>query len=61
MSRTSIILTAVIVDLAIIATVVVCAFQRVPTRQYLFPAIILFSLNGLWLIWMTVKNTPPRQ
>jgi hypothetical protein len=31
-----------------------------PVGKYLVPAIVLFVLNGVWLVVMTVKNTPQR-
>ena len=58
MSRSRIFTIFVLLDLAIIAGVVWCVFQRVPVGKYLIPAFILFTLNGVWLVTMTVKNTP---
>lgn len=60
MSRGLVFSIYILVDLAIVAGVIWCAFQRVPIGKYLTPAIILFVLNGAWLIVMTLKNTPPR-
>ena len=48
----------IVVELAIIGACVWSAFQHIPVRRYLFPAILLFSLNGLWLMWITLRNTP---
>jgi len=48
----------IVLELAIIGACVWAAFHSVPVRRYLFPAIALFSLNGLWLVWITLKNTP---
>jgi nucleoside permease NupC len=61
MSRTQIFTIFVLIDLAIVAGVVFCVFQRMPVTKYLIPAIILFTLNGLWLLGMTVRSMPPRE
>ncbi len=60
MSRTKIFVTYILFDLAIVAGVVWCVFQRIPVAKYLIPAAVLFVLSGLWLIVMTVRHTPPR-
>ena len=60
MTKLKIFTIFIIVELAIIVAVIWAAFHHIPARQYLLPAILLFSLNGLWLVWMTVKNTPQR-
>ena len=59
MSRASIFTIFILIDLAIIAGVVWCVFQRVPVSKYFFPAILLFMANGAWLVVMTIRNTPP--
>jgi hypothetical protein len=59
MSKAKIFSIFIIVDLAIVGGCVWAAFHRISVRQFLLPAIVLFSLNGLWLVWMTVRNTPP--
>jgi hypothetical protein len=59
MSRGWIFLIYILVDLAIVAGVVWCVFQRIPVAKYFIPATVLFVLNGLWLIAMTVRKTPP--
>jgi hypothetical protein len=59
MSRARIFATYVILDLAIVAGVLFCVFQRMPVGKYLIPAIVLFVLNGAWLVVMTVRSTPP--
>jgi len=59
-TKLKIITIFVIVELAIIGAVIWAAFHHLPARRYLLTAILLFSLNGLWLVWMTVKNTPQR-
>ena len=60
MSRTQIFTIFILVDLAIVAGVVFCVFQRLPVNKYLIPAFVLFTLNGLWLVVMTIRNTPSR-
>lgn len=60
MSRTRIFTTFVIVDLAIVGGVVFFVFQQMPVGKYLLPVIVLFVLNGVWLVVMTVRNTPPQ-
>ncbi|HEX2330674.1 MAG TPA: hypothetical protein VHN74_18270, partial [Candidatus Angelobacter sp.] len=60
MSRTQIMLTYVLIDLLIVGAVLWAAFvARWPVRQFFIPAALLFVLNGAWLIWMTIKHTPP--
>jgi hypothetical protein len=59
MSQTKIFTIYVVFDLLIVAGVLWCAVQRIPVRQYLIPAAVLFVVNGVWLVVMTVKNTPP--
>ena len=61
MSRTQIFTLYVVLDLAIVAGVLFCVFQRMPVSKYLIPAIVLFVLNGAWLVVMTVRSMPPRQ
>jgi hypothetical protein len=58
MSKAIIFTIFIIVELAIISACVWAAFHHVPVRRYLFPAIALFSLSGLWLVWATLRNTP---
>ena len=59
MSRAKILIAYIVIDLLIIAGVVFCVFQHVPVSKYFFPAILLFMANGVWLVVMTVKKTPP--
>ena len=59
MSRSKIYAIYILLDLAIVAGVVWCAFQRIPVGKYLVPAVVLFVLNGLWLVVMTIRHTPP--
>jgi len=60
MSRAKILLVYVAIDLLIVGGVVWCVFQHVPVIKYFFPAVLLFMLNGAWLVVMTVRKTPPR-
>jgi hypothetical protein len=60
MSRTKILAIYIAIDLLIVAGVVWCVFQRVPVGKYFLPAVLLFMLNGVWLVVMTVRKTPPR-
>ena len=59
MSRATIFTIFILIDLAIVAGVVFCVFQRIPVGKYFIPAVILFVLNGLWLVVMAVRTTPP--
>ena len=59
MSRAKIFTLFILIDLAIVAGVVFCVFQRLPAGKYLVSAIVLLTLNGLWLVVMTVRTTPP--
>jgi hypothetical protein len=52
--------TYILIDLAIVAGVVWCVFHQMPVGKYLFPAMGLFILNGIWLVVMTVRGTPLR-
>ena len=61
MSRAKILIAYIVIDLLIVVGVVWCVFQHVPVNKYFLPAIGLFVLNGIWLVIMTVKKTPPRQ
>jgi hypothetical protein len=59
MSRAKVLIAYVVIDLLIVAGVVWCVFQGVAVSKYLPPAIFLFVVNGLWLVVMTVRKTPP--
>jgi hypothetical protein len=59
MSRVKILFVYVAIDLLIVGGVVWCVFQRMPVSKYFFPAVLLFMLNGAWLVVMTVRKTPP--
>lgn len=61
MSRVKTIIVYVVIDLLIVAGVLWCVFQHMPVNKSFFPAILLFIANGVWLVVMTVKKTPPRQ
>jgi hypothetical protein len=58
MSRAKILIVYVAIDLLIVGGVVWCVFQHVPVSKYFFPAVLLFMLNGVWLVVMTVRKTP---
>ncbi len=60
MSRTKVFIIYIVIDLLIVVGVVWCVFQRVPTAKFFFPAIILFVLNGVWLVVMTLRKTPQK-
>ncbi len=60
MSRGWIFLIYIAIDLAIVAGVVWCVFQKMPVNKYLLPAMGLFVANGVWLVVMTVRKTPPQ-
>ena len=59
MSRGWIFTIFILIDLAIVAGVVWCVFQRIPVSKYFLPAVLLFMLNGVWLVVMIVRKTPP--
>jgi hypothetical protein len=60
MSRTGIFAIYIIVDLLIVAGVLWAVFHaHWPASKLLLPAAALFVLNGLWLMVMTIKKTPP--
>ena len=59
MSRTKIFVIFIVIDLAIVAGAVWCVFNHIPVRRFIIPLVVLTSLNGLWLVWMTIRNTPP--
>ena len=61
MSRTRIFTVYIVLDLLIVAGVVWCVFQHIPVGKYLIPAFGLFTINGVWLLVMTVRGTPPNQ
>jgi hypothetical protein len=59
LSRGKIFATYVVINLLIVGGAVWCAFHRWPVSKYLVPVAILFVLNGVWLVVMTLRNTPP--
>lgn len=60
MSRAKILIAYIVVDLLIVGGVLWCVFHQVTVSKYFFPAVLLFMLNGAWLVVMTVRKTPPR-
>jgi hypothetical protein len=60
MPRGAIYTIFIVIELAIVGGVVWCVFQRIPVGKYFLPAALLFMLNGLWLVVMIVRKTPPR-
>jgi hypothetical protein len=58
MSKTQIFSIYILLDLAVVGGVVWCAFHHMPVTQYLLPASALFVLSGIWLVVMTIRNTP---
>jgi len=58
MSKTQIFSLYILMDLATVAGVVWCAFHHMPVTRYLLPASALFVLSGIWLVVMTIRNTP---
>jgi hypothetical protein len=61
MSRTQIFTIFILIYLIIGGSVVWCVFHQVLVSKYFFPAVLLFIANGVWLVVMTVRKTPPRQ
>jgi hypothetical protein len=59
MSRIAIFAIYASIDFLIVGGVIYAAFAHVPLRQFFFPATMLFVLNGGWLVWMTIRKTPP--
>jgi hypothetical protein len=60
MSRATILIAYIAIDLLIVGGVLWCGFHHVPVSKYFFPAILLFMANGAWLVVMMVRKTPPR-
>jgi hypothetical protein len=61
MSRTKIFVIYSLVDVLIVAGVVWAAtVAHRPAKQILLTAAVLFVLNGLWLVVMTLRNTAQR-
>lgn len=59
MPKTRILVIYAVIDLLIGAGVIWCVLQRIPVSKFLIPATVLFVLNGIWLLVMVVKTTPP--
>jgi hypothetical protein len=60
MPKVRILAIYILIDLLIGAGVVWCVLRGISVSKYLIPAAALFVLNGVWLIVMTVRSTPPR-
>jgi hypothetical protein len=58
LSRIQIFTLYIAIDLLIVAGAIWCGFQHIPASKYLIPAFVLFGLNGIWLVVMTVRKTP---
>jgi hypothetical protein len=61
MPKARILFIYVFMNLAIVAFVVWGVFHRWPVGKYFLPAAVAFVLAGIWLIVVTVRNTPPGQ
>ena len=60
MPKIKILVIYAVIDLLIGAGVVWCVLQRIPFSKFLVPATVLFVLNGIWLLVIVVRTTPPR-
>jgi hypothetical protein len=60
MPKLKILVIYAVIDLLIGAAVVWCVLQRIPVSKFLLPATLLFVLNGIWLVVMVIRTTPPR-
>ena len=60
MPKIKILVIYAVIDLLIGVGVVWCVLQRIPVSKFLVPATVLFVLNGIWLLVMVVRTTPPR-
>jgi len=49
----------IVIDLLIGVGVVWCVLRGIPVGKYLIPATALFVLNGVWLLVMVIRTTPP--
>ena len=59
MPRIKILVIYGVIDLLIGAGVVWCVLQGMSVNKYLIPAAVLFVLNGIWLVVMVIRTTPP--
>ncbi|HKT49440.1 MAG TPA: hypothetical protein VJV96_04055 [Candidatus Angelobacter sp.] len=59
MPKVKILVIYTAIDLLIGIGVVWCVLQRIPISRFLLPATVLFVLNGIWLVVMVVRTTPP--
>lgn len=50
----------IVIDLLIGGGLVWCVLAGMPVSRYFIPAAVLFVLNGVWLVVMMVKSTPPQ-
>jgi hypothetical protein len=57
-SRGWIFFVYILIDLLIVAGVLWCASRHVAAARYLLAAGLLFAVNGIWLVVMTVRKTP---
>lgn len=48
----------IVIDLLIGVGVVWCVLRGISVNKYLFPATVLFVLNGVWLLVMVIRTTP---
>ncbi|MGE5321794.1 MAG: hypothetical protein ACM3SW_02975 [Actinomycetota bacterium] len=48
-----------VIDLLIGVGVVWCVLRGISVSRYLIPATALFVLNGVWLLVMVIRTTPP--
>jgi hypothetical protein len=60
MPKLKILVIYAVIDLLIGAAVIWCVLQRIPVSRFLLPATVLFVLNGIWLVVMVIRTTPPR-
>ena len=60
MTRAKIFTAYIAIDLLIVAGAIWCAFQHIPVSKYLIPAFGLFTINGIWVLIATLRNTPQR-
>jgi len=59
MPKIRILVIYMVIDLLIGAGVIWCVLQRIPVMKYLIPATVLFVANGVWLLVMVIRTTPP--
>ncbi len=59
MPKARILAIYIVIDLLIGVGVVWCVLAGMPVGRYFIPAALLFVLNGVWLVVMVVRSTPP--